>query len=78
MSNVKTTAAAEGWMIYSRSPLPPAMDELNAELLAFGNSAISLRMYRHYRALRRHGRSEYLPINELDIQVKHQRPRRAR
>lgn len=75
MPNAKQTDAIAGWEIFSRPEGPPPLDRLNEELARLGHAPVSKRMYRHYRALARHGRDEYLPINELDMQIKHERLR---
>lgn len=75
MPNAKHADAVAGWQLFSRPGGPPSLDQLNAELTSEGRTPVSTRMYRHYRALARHGRDEYLPINELDMQIKHERLR---
>ncbi|HAS12589.1 MAG TPA: hypothetical protein DCS55_19085 [Acidimicrobiaceae bacterium] len=75
MPNAKNTDAIAGWEIFSRPGGPPSLVRLNEELASEGHAAVSNRMYRHYRTLARHGRDEYLPINELDMQIKHERLR---
>lgn len=75
MPNAKNADAVAGWEIFSRPGGPPSLDRLNEELASEGHAPVSKRMYRHYRALARHGRTEYLPINELDMQIKHERLR---
>ncbi len=75
MPNAKNVDAVAGWEIFSRLGGPPSLDDLNAELASEGHAPVSTRMYRHYRALARHGRDDYLPINELDMQIKHERLR---
>lgn len=75
MPNAKHADAVAGWKIFSRSEGPPSLEQLNAELTREGRTPVSRRMYRHYQALVRHGRGEYVPINELDMQIKHERLR---
>jgi hypothetical protein len=75
MPNAKNVDAVAGWEVFSRPGGPPSLEELNAELTSEGHAPVSSRMYRHYRTLARHGRDEYLPINELDMQIKHERLR---
>ena len=75
--NTTPEAAQEGWLIYRRFPIPPSRDEINAELTVRALPGISDRMFRHYQALARHGRTEYVPVNELDMDIKAERLRRS-
>ena len=71
MPNARTSDAAMGWMIFrSRNP-EPSLDELNEELSSLGRGTVSDRTVRHYRTLRRYGCDKYLPINDLDMRIKH-------
>lgn len=65
MPNAKNADAIAGWEIFSRPEGPPSLDRLNEELARNGHAPVSKRMYRHYRALARHRRDEYLPINAV-------------
>lgn len=73
MSNTTPEAAQAGWLIYRRFPTHPSRNEINEQLAAQGLPPVADRMYRHYEALTRHGRTEYVPVNELDVAIKAER-----
>jgi hypothetical protein len=77
MQNVTPQVAQLGWELYRRSVPRPSRDQVNADLAGQGHAQISIRTFRHYQNLERHGYSEYIPINELDVRVKLARLRRA-
>jgi hypothetical protein len=78
MSSAKSNEAARvGWAEFISASPAPSRDAINAALTSRALPRISERMYRHYRALVRHGCERYVTINELDVTVKAERLRRA-
>ena len=77
MSKQTIRAAQAGWTEFTSRMPAPDRHSVNEELERRGLPGISERMYRHYRALVRHGYDRYVPINELDMNVKAQRLQRA-
>jgi hypothetical protein len=73
MKNAPTEALKRGWELYRTTTPRPNRDELNAALTAERMSGVSERAIRHFRTLDRHGMKDYLPINEMDMQIKHRR-----
>jgi hypothetical protein len=73
MFNAPRKATATGWKLYRTSEPPLSLEEINVALAEHGLMGISKRTYDHYHRLVRHGFEEYLPINELDMHVKHKR-----
>jgi hypothetical protein len=70
MPNQKYEAARRGWELFSAAASALSRDEINSELTQETLPEISARTYDHYRRLSRHGRKRYVPINELDMDVK--------
>jgi hypothetical protein len=70
-------AARRGWALFTADTPHPAREMINDELVAAGLPGISNRMYTHYLRLERYERHEYIPINELDIEVRGHRPHAA-
>jgi len=68
--NCHENAAKEGWRLFCAGDPAPTREEINGHLAAAELDPISVRMYKHYKAMRRHGFAEYMPINELDVRVK--------
>jgi hypothetical protein len=73
MFNAPRKATAKGFNLYRSSEPAPTLDEINLTLAAEGLMGVSKRTYDHYHRLVRHGFDHYLPINELDMHVKHSR-----
>ena len=64
-----TGDAAAGWGIYREADYALTLDEINSTLQRRGHAPISLRTYRHYVKLQRHGYERYVPINQLDVKT---------
>lgn len=61
--------ALTGWDIYKASDYEATLGEINDELLLRGLPPVSLRMYTHYRKMRRYGYEQYIAINQLDVRT---------
>ena len=68
MSNASTTAVRRGWEIFRARPRRASLEEINAQLEAEGLAPpeISVRSFRHYRAMDARGIVDYMTINEFD------------
>jgi hypothetical protein len=68
MSNASTAAVRRGWEIFRARPHRPSLEEINARLEAEGLAPpeISVRSFRHYRAMDARGIVDYMTINEFD------------
>jgi hypothetical protein len=71
MSLTNQQAAQSGWRLYQESGGSLSRDEINEELDQSQLPEISARMYNHYGRMARHRVSDYMPINEFDMAVKH-------
>ena len=71
MSRETPTSARVGWAIFLASGCVTSREAINDDLAEGGLPPISARMFDHSTRLSRHGVGEYMPINELDISVKH-------
>ncbi len=67
-ASIKDSAA--GWKIFKQSNYAMEMNEINRQLKKFGYRPIANRTYRHYHKLHRHGYTEYIPINQLDVMTR--------
>src|ERR1051325_10392093 len=73
MSNASSRSAQAGFEYYIASHETPTREAINLELAARGLDPISARTHDHYRRLERYGFTTYMPINELDVLIKHHR-----
>ena len=73
MPNASTDVLRRGWELYRTADPRPTLEQINAALTADGLGVVSTRAHKHYRNLDRYGQEDYLPINELDMQIKRRR-----
>lgn len=69
----KRRAAEAGFALYLGRQPTPSLEDINQSLQDQGLPGIRDRTFKHYRRLAQRGQRRYIPINEFDIAVKHQR-----
>jgi hypothetical protein len=73
----KNQAAERGYEIFLANDARLPLVEINFQLALDDLPGVSPRTYDHYERMAKRGVSAYLPINEFDMAVKHDRYPRA-